>query len=94
MDPDERDVIFEDTVRPFLENPEDALWLFRSVRQRIKDDYPDLPLTQIPAGDGIVTRVTNENSRVEGNAWKQIRVITFNARLLIFSLGAGCGTRR
>jgi len=47
------------------------------VRQRVKADFPDLelPSTQRRRGDGLTTRVTNTNSRVEGNAWKIIRVL-------------------
>lgn len=76
MDPEERDLIFTDAISGFFQDQADALWLYENVRQRVKADFPDLelPSTQRPPGNGLATRVTNTNSRVEGNIWKIIRV--------------------
>jgi hypothetical protein len=73
MDPEERDALFEDSVSPFLDNPDDAKWLVSNVRERVKAEFPDLPLSQ-PAAGNLTTTVTNDNARVEGNAWRAIKV--------------------
>ena len=78
MDPDERQNIFEDSVSAYFEVKEDALWLYHSVRRRFRAEFPDdqLPSTQRPLGENMTTRVTNENSRIEGNQWNAIKVTT------------------
>jgi len=74
MDADERQARFEDSIRPFLQDPEDAVWFLKNYRQRVKDEYPDLELTQPTTTGELTTRVTNDTSKVEGNKWKIIKV--------------------
>ena len=75
MNQQQRDAFFERSIRPFLSDPDDALWVLETVRERVKADFPDLPLTQRHDADDVITRVSNEKGKVEGNAWKRMKVI-------------------
>lgn len=80
MDPDQRIVVFEDIVAQFFDNREDALWLFDALRSKVKEEYPNLRLTQREreqeeGEEGETSaRVTNHIAKVEGNIWRIIRV--------------------
>jgi hypothetical protein len=71
MDPEQRTTIFEDSLALFFDNRDDALWLFETVRRKLKDDYPDLQLTQREQGEMAITA---NNNRIEGNVWRRTRV--------------------
>ena len=89
MDQERRETLFKEAFIQFLDNHDDALWLFKAVKERVKDQYPGISLTRtLPAGGGdLTTRITNDNNRVDGNVWKHLRVIPRSQCSLTLSLG-------
>jgi len=66
--------IFRTLDPSILNDPDDALWVLQSVRERVKADFPDLALAQRDPNE-VNTRVSNKNGKVEGNVWKRLKVI-------------------
>jgi len=73
MDPEERDALFQNTVSQFLGSEEDANWFFKNVRERVKNEFPDIR---------PVPRTTDEDYQLEDSRWRDVKVIHCSRRLL------------
>jgi hypothetical protein len=53
MDQEERETLFNELTNDFFASREDAVWLYKTVRERVKEDFPDAQLSQRAQPSGL-----------------------------------------